>query len=171
MTGSAPWPPRAGRARVLVEAADGPWRRQVEERLTARGHDVVVCDGAGSDHSCPVLDGSRCPVSAHADVVVCDLGSGVGREAETWALPLAVARELPAGASVIALLPANADHPGAEAPARCRHLRHPIAVADLVTAVDEAIGELIDTPLPRSLRPRNRPLPPGPLLLTDEADP
>lgn len=156
------WSPRHGRYRVLVEARDGTWRREVVSALEAAGYEVIACGGPDPSHdrSCPVVEGGRCPTSPHADVVVCDVDAG---DREHRELPVAVAHELRAGATVIALLTPELEDRYRHELEGCRRLHHPVGTGELLGAVAAALDELAGTPAPRPLRPSRRPRPPGPL--------
>lgn len=66
------WPTRSGRARVLVEDADGASQWAVRGILAQARYDVAVCDGPERlpKHRCPLVTDGRCSLAEGADVVL-----------------------------------------------------------------------------------------------------
>lgn len=65
------WGDRKGRARVLVEDADGAEREACEQVLLRAGYDVAGCGGpeAMGRRYCPLVRTGECTLVAGADVV------------------------------------------------------------------------------------------------------
>jgi hypothetical protein len=147
------WSQRVGRPRVLVEGSDEAWRRATMAELEKYGYDVLGCAGPDLDHDehCPAVEGERCPGSAHADVVVCDLDLTDGHAAQ---VPRAVARELRDGASVIVVLDepeeADGDLDG------CRLVERPASPVEVVVEVERAVDDLRNTPAPMPIHSRRQ---------------
>jgi hypothetical protein len=76
-----PWPPVAGRPRILVEGAHGRWRGDAAARQAQMA--VVGCPGPAERRGgCPALEGRPCPLADQADVIVVALPPSDERVAE-----------------------------------------------------------------------------------------
>ena len=88
------------RPRVVVEAPTSPWHWLVKEAQSLTAFDVQFCSGpAGrSDHQCPLVAGSRCPLVEQADVVITGLGLD---DPQTREIVAALRAEFPATPLVV----------------------------------------------------------------------
>lgn len=150
------WPARSELPRVLVESRDDERRRSMEAALRSHRYEVISCAGPDSEHDrpCPAVNGARCHVAAHADVVICDFDAS---DLHSRSLPAAVSHELRTGASVIVQVESPVADRYRDELEGCRVLLHPVADEELLAAVEAALDDLADTPPPRPIRPRRRP--------------
>jgi hypothetical protein len=149
------WPTRQGEARALVEAAEEAERHWLEEALVAAGYEVLCCAGPRPEAGapCPAVDGDRCPGAAHADVVVCSFDD---TDEHRRSIPGAVAHELREGASVVALVDPDAAGPCRDDLIDCRQLLRPVTTEAVLTAVADAVADLVDTPEPEPVHSRRQ---------------
>ncbi len=126
------------RRRVVIEAATWSHRQVLSELLTDAGYAATACPGpASADERCPMVAGEGCLALEEADVVVHALHPGDHRNRE---MLLVHRRRLP-DTPLIVEVPARLAERRPEDYEGCIVIHSPMRPAELIAAVESALGD------------------------------